>query len=67
MLPFWLLWFCLWCLVQKSFLQSDPYNFFYCILFDHSSYTVWRYQLSYLLVHQPPMSSSSWACQVVFF
>ena len=55
MLPFWLLWFCFWCLVWKSFLQSDPYNFFYCVLFNYSSYTIWRYQLSYLLVHQLPL------------
>ena len=66
-IPFWLHQFCLCCLVGKSFLQPHPCNFFYCVLFYHRSYIVWRYQLSYLLLHQAPLSSSSWACQVIFF
>ena len=61
MLPFWLLWFCLWCLVEKSFLQSHPATSFIVSYFttgptlfrDTNSPTCWFTSLPYPLLLGP--------------
>ena len=66
MLPFWLLWFCLWCLVEKSFLQSHPTTSFIVSYFttsptlfgDTSSPTCWFTSLPCPLLLGPARRSS---------